>query len=152
MSSPSAPDQIAPHTLFYYVFRLHHLSGGWLDARLRATGVKASQYSVLDLLHRSGPSFSSELARVIGISPQASGAFLRRLEAKGLIARAPHPTSRKTFLLSLTPEGRKVHTRCTELIRAAEAEILADMPKDQADALRTGLATVLGRAQSINGG
>lgn len=143
--------EVEPHTLFFYVFRLHHLSNGWLDARLKPTGVLASQYSVLDLLHRQGPSFSSELARIIGITPQASGAFLRRLEAKGLIARAPHPSNRKTFLLSLTAEGRTIHARCTRLIRDAEAELLAGLPPDQAETLRTALAAVLDKARTTIG-
>ena len=63
--------------------------------------------SALARLDRAGPSTTAELARAEQITPQAMANTLAALEARGLVARRPHPNDRRRVTVSLTPAGTK---------------------------------------------
>jgi DNA-binding MarR family transcriptional regulator len=53
----------------------------------------------------------AQLARAFGMRSSSVTGLADRLEAKGLIARRPHPTDRRTILLHATGRGRQTVTR-----------------------------------------
>jgi DNA-binding MarR family transcriptional regulator len=53
----------------------------------------------------------AELARAFGMRSSSVTGLADRLEAKGLLARRPHPTDRRTVLLQATRRGRNTVTR-----------------------------------------
>ena len=140
------------HSIFFYIYRLNHMTMALLDGQLKGSGVTASQYSVLDLLTRHEPVSAAELARMIDITQQAMGTYLRTLELKGMVARAPHPESRKVVLIRRTEAGRATHAACSDLIRAAEARLFAGLPEARVAALKDELAALLeiARAQATD--
>jgi DNA-binding MarR family transcriptional regulator len=77
--------------------------------RAQAIGdVTAPETSALARLMRGGPNTSSALARLEQISPQAMGATLGALEARGLVERQPDPDDGRRVVLSLTEAGEQV--------------------------------------------
>src|SRR5579875_477447 len=69
------------------------------------SGVSPSETAVLSRLNRGGPETIADLARREGVSPQAMGATVAGLEARGLVSRAADPRDGRRALLSPTPAG-----------------------------------------------
>ncbi|MEV6561433.1 MarR family transcriptional regulator [Nocardia sp. NPDC051756] len=77
--------------------------------------------TALARLDREGPATSAELARKEQITPQAMGATLSALQARGLVERHSDPADRRRVVLALTPAGSRVLTEK----RSAKTELMA---------------------------
>ncbi len=104
-----------------------------LVQRLRQTkagegdDLTASETSALARLDRSGPTTSTELARLERISPQSIGATVAALEERGLVARQADPADGRRAILSLTPAGHELLGRR----RSARSELLSHALADR---------------------
>ncbi len=82
---------------------------GLLARRLRAAaaahGLSWTESSTLRRIATDGPATTAELARAEGVKPQSMGATLAALEARGLVARKPHPSDGRQVNLILTAQG-----------------------------------------------
>ncbi|MFI6173400.1 MarR family winged helix-turn-helix transcriptional regulator [Nocardia sp. NPDC051052] len=98
---------------------------GALLRRLRhlqlADALTMPERTALSRLDREGPATSAELARKEQITPQAMGATLSALQARGLIARNSDPADRRRVVLAVTPAGSRVLTEK----RSAKTELMA---------------------------
>ncbi|MFB8282258.1 MarR family winged helix-turn-helix transcriptional regulator [Nocardia colli] len=77
--------------------------------------------TALARLDREGPATSAELARKEQITPQAMGATLSALQARGLVERHSDPADRRRVVLAPTPAGSRVLTEK----RSAKTELMA---------------------------
>jgi DNA-binding MarR family transcriptional regulator len=97
-----------------------------LVQRLRQTPVvegdpTSSETSALARLDRTGPTTSTDLARLERISPQSMGATVAALEERGLVGRQADPADGRRAILSLTQAGQELlHRR-----RSARSELLS---------------------------
>jgi DNA-binding MarR family transcriptional regulator len=96
---------------------------------LRAVGVPSSQYQVLINLETAPGITAAELARLVGITPQAVALLTAKLLEQGLIERRAHPRHRTVQELHLTEAGR------TELGKAER--IISDLERHVRDSLGT---------------
>jgi DNA-binding MarR family transcriptional regulator len=97
-----------------------------LVQRLRQTqavegDLTSPETSALARLDRTGPTTSSELARLERISPQSMGATVAALEERGLVERVPDPDDGRRAILSLTTGGQDLLRRR----RTARSEMLS---------------------------
>jgi DNA-binding MarR family transcriptional regulator len=97
-----------------------------LVQRLRQTqavdgDLTSSETSALARLDRTGPTSSTELARLERISPQSMGATVASLEERGLVGRQPDPADGRRAILSLTVQGQELLGRR----RSARSELLS---------------------------
>jgi len=83
-----------------------------LNRRLRQTRpvgeLTQNQLSVLASLELAGALTPRELSDAERVQPPTMTKVLAKLEERGLIQRAPHPTDGRQVLLSATDEGRAV--------------------------------------------
>jgi DNA-binding MarR family transcriptional regulator len=83
-----------------------------LTRRLRQTRpmgeLTQNQISVLASLELAGAMTPRELAEAERVQPPTMTKVLARLEERGLVRRAPHPTDGRQVLLSATGDGRAV--------------------------------------------
>lgn len=95
------------HAVGFLLKSLHHSLRQSMDEALRARGVALSfaHFATLFGLQFEPGIPGAELARRVMVSAQTMNAILRRLEADGLIARRPHPESRRADSWSLTDSG-----------------------------------------------
>jgi DNA-binding MarR family transcriptional regulator len=70
--------------------------------------VTQQQVSVLAHLTLDGPGTPGDLAEAERVQPQSLTRTLSSLEGAGLITRRPHPLDRRSTLLDITDEGRRV--------------------------------------------
>lgn len=76
------------------------------DAELDACGLRVTQYSVLSILDRVGPSSVQDLAAALVMDRSTLGHNLRPLEREGLIQLAVDSEDRRTRRLVLTAQGK----------------------------------------------
>ncbi len=76
------------------------------DASLREYGLSLPAYKVLRALEYSDQSMR-EVSEILHVSPRTVTDMIDSLEARGLVARGPHPADRRVTLLSLTADGRR---------------------------------------------
>ncbi|MCK9893972.1 MarR family transcriptional regulator [Frankia sp. AgB32] len=102
-------------------------------------GLDISSYPLLAGLARIGPATAVRLGREIGLDRSGTSRYASRLEAGGLLRRAPDPDDARGVLLSLTAEGEKV----VAVLRARLADLLgarlAGWPPAEATAFVGGL-------------
>ncbi|HUZ51536.1 MAG TPA: MarR family transcriptional regulator [Streptosporangiaceae bacterium] len=72
-------------------------------------------------------------------------AVLDALERRQLVLRRPHPVSRRSVLVEVTPEGRQACDEILARLHVLEAQWLADMP----EADRQTLLRLLGEARGL---
>jgi DNA-binding MarR family transcriptional regulator len=100
-------------------------------------GLSPTQTAALATIERHGPLTPSELAAHERIQRPTVARLLGRLEADGLIDRAPDPADRRSCLISITDEGRRllkeVRTRkdayLAQRLRGLDADELATLDR-----------------------
>ena len=111
-AAPSQDDRIGSYALEQQVGHLlrrahqRHTAifqNGMGDAQLTPT-----QYAALVKIRDLGQISQNQLGRLTAMDPATIQGVTRRLEARGLIERAPDASDRRLAVLRLTPEGRAV--------------------------------------------
>jgi DNA-binding MarR family transcriptional regulator len=105
------------------------------------------QYLVLRAA-AEGEVLAAELARAAGVSEPAVSQLVGGLEADGLVERRRSDADRRRFPVLLTAAGRSRLAAADAALDARLAELLAPLPRPEADALARALPKV---AQVLSG-
>ena len=87
-------------------------------------------YAVLAALGGGEAPSQAQLSAATGRDKTRLIGNLDRLETMGLVRREPDRADRRHRIVSLTPRGTEVLTRCRESIRSMEEDLLAGLPAD----------------------
>ena len=113
------------------LMRAQQIMLGRVESVLRRFDVTFARYEVLMLLlfSRSGALPMRVIGERLQVHPTSVTNAVDRLELAGLVRREPHPTDRRTTLVTLTREGRSVAQRAT---RALNLEVFEQpgIPQD----------------------
>jgi DNA-binding MarR family transcriptional regulator len=85
----------------------------------------------------------SELARVLGLSPAATGRAVDALTRQGIISRREDAEDRRVKRLALTPAGQSAVDRISAARREGLARYVEQLDPAQRDALSAALAPLL---------
>ena len=96
--------------LIHPVHRATHRIALYLD-QLREPGLTQGEAHILALLAHSAPANVSDLHRGLAHKRSTLTSILDRLAERQLITREVGKTDRRTFLITLTPKGRRVAQR-----------------------------------------
>ncbi|GAB3468593.1 MarR family transcriptional regulator [Massilia terrae] len=114
---------------------LHSTARSWrlaLDARLKDLGVGQSGWMTIAILAKSKTELSQRaLADQLGVEGPSVVSMLDRLEAAGLVLRAPCSTDRRVKLVHLTDAGRALFAKVRKQADAFRASVLDDVPPDR---------------------
>jgi DNA-binding MarR family transcriptional regulator len=98
---------LMPH-IFQLVEDLARRLGQFQALTLREAGLTPPQYYILGLLsERDGHPFK-ELADALSCTRATVTGIVDTLEKKALVARNPHPEDRRSTLVNITAEGRRL--------------------------------------------
>src|SRR4051794_30966765 len=89
--------------------RLFHLLKALGDAMHADLGVTTSMRGVMGSLSALGPRTVPELARERPVSRQHIQSVVNDLAAAGFVRAVPNPAHRRSALIELTAEGRRVY-------------------------------------------
>jgi DNA-binding MarR family transcriptional regulator len=73
-----------------------------------AVDLNSNQLSAMSVLLNNGDLLMGELAAAEKMQPPSMTRIVNGLEARGYVARRPHPDDRRQCLVTLSDEGRKI--------------------------------------------
>jgi trehalose 6-phosphate phosphatase len=120
---------------------LNKRSKAMLDRR----GVTGPQRLVVRMVGRLGPISPARLARVLHLHPSSVTRLVRKLEARGLIRRTPHPTYRGRLLIELGPRGGRVEQPGAGTVESAVKAALSSARAEDVTAARRVIAMITKR-------
>ena len=94
-----------------------------------------STAAALASVERRGPLTPSELAAIEGIQRPTATRVIARLEADGLLVRAPDPADRRSAVVSVTAEGRALLRKARNRKTAYLAHRMSHLPAEDLAAL-----------------
>jgi DNA-binding MarR family transcriptional regulator len=116
-----------------------------LDSALAPAGLDSDEFAIYSVLNAAPSITPTELARWMAAPPTTVSSYVKRFEARGHVQRDPNPADRRSYLIKLTPAGRRAYLAAAELftpLRTRVAEGLGGQEPAVRDALVT-LRTVL---------
>jgi DNA-binding MarR family transcriptional regulator len=140
---PHHDEHQAEPRISYVVARLERAIRKAINERVKKHGLTTLQYTTLSVLGTGGELSNAQLARRAYMTPQSMSEVLDALEAKGLIARQPHPRHRRVHPAALTAQGRKVLATCDRAVDELEEEMLSGLGAREVAALRRSLVSAV---------
>ena len=121
-----------------------------LDATLAPAGLDGDEFAIYSVLTAAPAITPTELARWMAAPPTTVSSYVKRFEARGHVKRKLNPSDRRSYLIKLTPEGRRTHRAAVKLFTPLRSRVAAGLGGQEAqvrDALLT-LRTILDEIRS----
>lgn len=109
------------------------------DEVLRPFGLTNGQFSLLMSLNRADPPPMGPVANLLAMDRTTLTAALKPLERRGLVEISPDPADRRSRILKLTRDGRKLLARATPVWQQTHDDVERLMPEGAPEALRRNL-------------
>jgi DNA-binding MarR family transcriptional regulator len=113
------------------------------DEELAAVDLRVTQYSLLSVLDRRGPTTLNELSRALVMDRSTLGHNLRPLERQGLVLLALDPEDKRARRLGLSARGRAKLKAARPHWQRAQARFEQSFGAAAARALRASLRRVV---------
>ncbi|WP_219471834.1 MarR family winged helix-turn-helix transcriptional regulator [Nonomuraea rhizosphaerae] len=138
----------APMALFGRLSRADARVNAMIAATLRPHGLNRGEFDVLATLYRGGEDLSpGELAASLLLSPGATTNRVDRLEAAGLLCRAPDPSDGRGVRVRLTGGGKALLERALADHVAGLERLTAGLADTEREHLSALLAKLLARLE-----
>jgi DNA-binding MarR family transcriptional regulator len=103
---------------------------------LQEAGVSGEQLALLSLIATVEPITPTALAAELGVPLTTLADALRRLDARGELERSPNPDDQRSYLVTLSAEGRARLEAVEPSLHKAAAELGAELQLPPADVER----------------
>jgi DNA-binding MarR family transcriptional regulator len=136
-SDPGRSDGVA-----FLLAQLGHHAAGLFAETIATLGLTPPHAGILRAIaSEPGPSQQS-LSVQLGLLPSRVVAYVDELEDHGYVERRRNPSDRRLHALFLTPAGKKLMRKLSELARRHEQRMTASLGAAQRNTLRELLTTV----------
>jgi len=112
------------------------------DDALRPIGLTNGQFSLMMSLNRPAPPDMGAVASLLGMDRTTLTAALKPLQRRRLLNISVDPADRRSRIMTLTPQGRRLLARAIPVWRRTHAAVEALLPDGDADRLRRNLRAV----------
>ena len=112
------------------------------DEALRPFGLTNGQFSLLMSLNRPEPPPMGPVAILLAMDRTTLTAALKPLERRGLVEISPDPHDRRSRVLKLTREGRKLLARAVPVWSETHQAVERQMPEGAPEQLRRSLRSL----------
>ncbi len=102
-----------------------HALALWVERTFREVGLTQAEAHALAYLAQHPGATINDLHTSFGHKRSTLTSILDRLETRGWVRRAPHPTSRRLVTVELTDAGRAIGERVSSALRAVEERVQA---------------------------
>jgi DNA-binding MarR family transcriptional regulator len=137
--------RIGPPTVLFEVFWAQQKRKRLIETALAGVDLPPEDYPLYVLIGAEGPWTPTGLAERL-VMPLSTVIFrAKRLERRGHAERVPNPDDGRSFLLRLTPEGKRLLDLARPAFRDYAEAVEARLGRDHVDSLKSGL-TALRRA------
>ncbi|MGM0915103.1 MAG: MarR family winged helix-turn-helix transcriptional regulator [Pseudomonadota bacterium] len=122
--------------------RCHQISVAIFLRKCEAFHLTQLQYIILCALEEKGGIDQITLGGHTALDRNTVAVVVRKLEERGLVTRCRNPEDRRSMLVSLTDEGRRLRHAAEPSVDEVQAELLAPLDNDEKGALCRLLQTV----------
>jgi DNA-binding MarR family transcriptional regulator len=129
-------DQKRYYFVAYQLKRTYHALTTALDAAVFPLGISLAQANALLFVDRFPDTTLPRLAQAAAVTPQALHRTLVALERQGLVRRAHIVGNEKTFLWSLTDNGKHILDKAEERIKNAQDKTAEHLTVQELTALQ----------------
>src|SRR5215472_17381207 len=112
------------------------------DDALRPIGLTNGQFSLMMSLNRPEPPDMGAVASLLGIDRTTLTAALKPLQRRGLVKVKVDSADRRSRVMTLTAEGRKLLARAVPVWRRTHSAVEALLPDGDPDGFRKNLRAV----------
>lgn len=109
---------------------------------LNEEGLTPGQFTVMAQLDRSGSATSSQLGKLLHVTPGAVTQFIDSLLDEGYVSREKDPDDKRVTHLSLTPDGQRRYNRLQERRKEIFRRVYGNLSDEELRAL-TGIQTTM---------
>lgn len=113
------------------------------------TALTTSRVRVLWELAAAGPSSQHALAERLDVSARNITGLVDALEHAGYVVRSPHPTDRRSTIVSLEASAQRMMRGMQREHAELAAELLGVVDEADRDALRRGIDAIAGRLREL---
>ena len=101
--------------VLFDVWLLSRATTAWLDEVLAPSSLDSDEFAMYSVLRSRAGMTPSELAHWMSAPATTVSSYVKRFEAKGHLERSPNPDDGRSYLLHLTPAGRRAHAAAGKL-------------------------------------
>jgi len=128
-----------PPTVLFDVFWAHQKRERLIEHALAGTDLPPEDYPLYVLIGAEGPWTPTGLAARLGMPLSTTIFRVKRIEQRGHAERVPNPDDGRSFLIRLTPKGKRLLDRARPAFRDYAEAVEARLGAKRVTALRTGL-------------
>lgn len=112
--------------------------------RIAHLEITPDQFSILRWLSEGDPAglTQRQLSDLMASDPNTITSTLFRMEAAGLVGRAPHESDRRANRVSLRPKGRQAFARAKKIAVQFQDQILGALPEGRREKFLEDLALI----------
>lgn len=117
----------------------------WEHSIVKDSGLSPAQMHTVEIIGHHKDMRMKELAERLGVTTGTLTTGVDKLEKLGLVERKPHESDRRSWLIVLTDEGKRMYEQHHKYHQQFTNEISCDLTLDQITALTEYLAILLKR-------
>ncbi|MFY9265747.1 MAG: MarR family winged helix-turn-helix transcriptional regulator [Solirubrobacterales bacterium] len=110
------------------------------EAALRPFELRPREFWTLAVIEELGDAPQQSIANRLAIDRSDMVAIIDKLQSLGMVTRARDPQDRRKQIIRLSVKGRRVFTRASKSLTAADNEFLTSLTKAQREQIRSSLA------------
>ena len=107
-------DRITAPRLWLVIFKSYRALSLLAERSIANTGMCLTDFAALEALLHKGPLTISEIQDKVRLASGSMTAAVDRLERLGLVVRTSSPSDRRTRVVELTVQGKRLATSCFE--------------------------------------
>lgn len=136
-------------SFLYAIHQTHFLIEKRLAERLaRERRISFSQFMILVALSCCAKRSQADIAGHLFLTEATVSRHVRTLIASGLLAKKSNPKSRREFVLSITPKGRKEMGRVRAIVDREFEDIVSPLCPTDRSALMSAISSLLSSLQT----
>lgn len=135
MENPTGWDTPMWHSTGFRLIKLGELAQAATASVFEPQRITSRQFHVLSAAESMPNPSQRELSRVLGVDPNVMVGLIDDLEEQGLVRRERNPKDRRRYIVTPTPEAKRLLEEARQAVARAESELLAPLSEQELDAL-----------------
>lgn len=124
------------------IHRANRQAAIFIEELIREFGVATPEGHLLSFVNLYGPSSVGELVRVFGYRKPTMSSMINKLEGRGYLRRLLSQTDRRSLIVELTPEGKRLAETCTARVQGLDAAIMEQVTQTDLEGFQNVLRAI----------
>src|SRR5215207_2775815 len=123
-------------SILFDVFELGQRVRTLLATALRDAGLRPDEYAAYSVIFEAEQVTMTEMARTLGMPITTAADYVRSMLSRGHVRKDANPHDARSYLLVLTPAGKRTHRRASACFERAYQAFVRELPVEREAAAR----------------